>query len=416
MSDPDLFDPATFSAGFPYPLFRQLRDEQPFFHQTHPRLETGVWHATRHADVNRISRDSATFSNQPNPFLPTPDQQTTDDAASSLLLISLDPPDHTKMRKLINKGFTPKRVADLTGKIQATVDRLIDDVAGRASCDMVKDIAVELPLQVIADLVGVPEEDRHQVFEWTERSFGFDPDITAEDQSAAAMAMYAYADEMCEIRKREHHDDLMGVLLDAEIDGERLDQFQIDVFFLLLQNAGSETTRNLITTGTLALLERPDQLALLRSNIDGLMPNAVEELLRLATPVMQFVRRPRTDVEVGGQVIPAGHPVVLWYSSANRDERFFADPDRLDITRDTAQHVAFGAGGPHFCLGASLARLEARIMFEAIITRFVDLEVTADPATLPRVNSNLIDGFASMPITWSDVRPRIAGRVTGSSV
>ncbi len=409
MDDLDLYNPATFADGFPYEPFRRLRDDNPVFHLPHPQVPSGFWHLTRHADVNRVSRDSATFSNQPNPFMPQHDQGgTLDDGSSSLLLISLDAPDHTKMRKLVNKGFTPKRVADLAGRIQTTVDRLIDDVAGQGSCDMVSDIAVELPLQVIADLVGVPEEDRHQVFHWTEVTFGFDGETTPEERSQAMTDMFAYADQMCEIRKETKHDDLMGVLLEAEVDGERLDQLQIDVFFMLLQNAGSETTRNLITTGTLALLQHPDQLELLRSDTPGLMANAVEEMLRHATPVMEFVRRPRVDIEIGGHTIRAGEPVVMWYASANRDDRQFADPDRLDITRDATQHVAFGAGGPHFCLGASLARLEARIMFDAIVNRFVDLEVTADPATLPRVNSNLIDGYASMPIRWSDVKPAVA--------
>ncbi len=406
MDDLDLYNPATFAGGFPYETFRSLRDDNPVFHLPHPQVPSGLWHLTRHADVNRVSRDSATFSNQPNPFMPQHDQGgTVDDGSTSLLLISLDAPDHTKMRKLVNKGFTPKRVADLAGRIQATVDRLIDDVAERGSCDMVSDIAVELPLQVIADLVGVPEEDRHQVFHWTEMTFGFDGETRPEERAQAMTDMFAYADQMCEIRKETKHDDLMGVLLDAEVDGERLDQLQIDVFFMLLQNAGSETTRNLITTGTLALLQHPDQLELLRSDTPGLMANAVEEMLRHATPVMEFVRRPRVDIEIGGHTIKAHEPVVLWYSSANRDERQFPDPDRLDITRDATQHVAFGAGGPHFCLGASLARLEARIMFDAIVNRFVDLEVTVDPSTLPRVNSNLIDGYASMPIRWSDVKP-----------
>lgn len=403
---PDLFAAETYAHGAPYDYFRRLRDEAPVFRHPHPDWDD-FWCVMRHADVQRVSRDSATFSNHPNPFIPDRGQSSGDDM-SSLLLISLDPPDHTKMRKLVNKGFTPRRVADLTHKIQATVDRLIDDVAGRSGCDLVTDIAVELPLQVIADLVGVPEEDRHQVFEWTELTFGFDPTVDAEARSAAAQAMYAYADQMCETRKAEPHDDLMGVLLDAEIDGERLTQFQIDVFFMLLQNAGSETTRNLITTGTLALVEHPDQLELLRANLPELLPNAIEELLRLATPVVQFCRRPRVDTVVGDERIGAGEPVAMFYTSANRDERAFPAPDRLDITRDTTQHVAFGAGGPHFCLGASLARLEARIMFEAILTRFDGLEVTADPASLPRVHSNLIDGFASMPITWTDVRPKAA--------
>ena len=192
----------------------------------------------------------------------------------------------------------------------------------------------------------------------------------------------------------------MSVLIDAEVDGERLTQMQIDLFFLLLQNAGSETTRNLITSGALALLRQPDQLERLRADL-MLLPVAIEELLRYVTPVMQFCRSATTDTEVAGQPIAAGDRVVMFYASANRDERAFHEPDRVDVTRHPNDHVAFGAGGPHFCLGASLARLEARLMFEAILTRFEGLEVDGDADSFPRVHSNLIDGFAHLPIRWS---------------
>lgn len=398
----DLQDPATYSAGVPHEHFNALRAEHPVFRHPHPAWPDGFWALTRHGDVQRVSRDAATFRNAPNPFL---EETGGDTSGSELLLISLDPPDHTKMRKLINRGFTPRRVADLTDRIQATVDRLIDEVAERGECDLVKDLAVELPLQVIADLVGVPHEDRHQVFEWTEVTFGFDQDVSAEQRQEATMAMYAYADQMCEIRKSEPHDDLISVLMDAEVDGERLTQLQIDLFFLLLQNAGSETTRNLITSGTVALLEHPDQFELLRGDL-SLVPTAIEELLRYVTPVILFKRTAAADTEIAGQPISAGDRVVMFYSSANRDEHAFDDPHRLDVTRSPNDHLAFGAGGPHFCLGASLARLEARIMFEQLLTRFEGLEVVGDPATLPRVWSNLIDGYSSLPVRWSEVREK----------
>ena len=188
---------------------------------------------------------------------------------------------------------------------------------------------------------------------------------------------------MCAERADEPRDDLMSVLLHAEVDGERLTQMQIAVFFMLLQNAGSETTRNLITTGTLTLLQRPDQLERLRNDL-SLLPVAIEELLRHATPVMSFTRQATKDTEIGGQAVAEGDHVLMVYASANRDERAFDAPDGIDITRDPNDHVAFGAGGPHFCLGAHLARLESRLMFEAILTRFEGLELTTDPASLPR--------------------------------
>ncbi len=395
-----LHDPGTFTRGAPYDEFRRLRDEDPVSLHAHPVLDQ-YWVVARHADVLRVSRDSETFSNAPHPMPEIPDDH--DDGGLSELLISKDPPEHTKLRKLINRGFTPRRVADLTDRIRSRVDGIIDSLRDRSGCDLVEDLAIWLPLHVIADLVGVPEEDRRQVFAWTELTFGFDPSVTPEQRGEAAMAMYAYADAMCEARGREPRDDLLSVLLHSEVDGERLTQFQIDLFFLLLQNAGSETTRNLITTGTLALLEQPDELARLRADLSQL-PVAIEELLRYVTPVMCFLRRATHNTEVGGQTIAVGERVMMLYVAANRDERAFRDPDRIDVLRTPNEHVAFGAGGPHYCLGASLARLEARVMFETILTRFDGLAIDGDPAEFPRVHSNLIDGYARAPVTWSAIR------------
>jgi cytochrome P450 len=257
-------------------------------------------------------------------------------------------------------------------------------------------------LHVIADLVGVPDADRKQVFDWTELTFGFDKSVTSEERGAAATAMFLYADALCEERRREPRDGLLSVLLTAEVEGETLTEMQIDLFFMLLQNAGSETTRNLITTGTIVLLEHPERLARMRDD-PAVMATGVEELLRWVSPVMQFSRRAAADTDIAGHPIAAGDHVVLVYPSANRDERAFDDPDRLDVTRAPNDHVAFGAGGPHFCLGANLARLEARIMFEALLTRFDGLEVTAPVGHLPRVHSNLIDGYAHVPVQWERI-------------
>lgn len=397
MTDPVLHDPVTYAHGFPHDYFKHLRDADPISHHDHPAWPRGYWVLSRHADVQKVSRDSATFHTSPNPFLDV--EAANDESGMSELLISKDPPDHTKLRKLINSGFTPRRVGNLEDRIRTRVDAILAGLVERDECDLVTDVALWLPLHVIADLVGVPEEDRKQVFEWTELTFGFDPDVTTDQRGEAAVQMYMYADAMCEDRRKHPRDDLMSVLLEAEVDGEQLTQMQLDLFFLLLQNAGSETTRNLITTGLQVLLEHPDQLAALQADA-ALLPTAIEELLRYVSPVMQFVRRAGRDTEVAGQPIAEGDRVLLAYASANRDDRVFADPDGIDVTRQPNDHVAFGAGGPHFCLGANLARLEARVMFEAFLTRFDGLALAADPATLPRVHSNLIDGFVHLPIRW----------------
>ena len=403
---PPLHRPETYTHGVPYDYYRWLRDNDPVACLPHPRYQgEKLWVVTRHEDVQRVSRDATTFHNAPDPFM---DDGQNDSASggSELLMISLDAPDHIKLRKLINKGFTPRRVSALGDMLRRRTNDIIDGLADRDSADLVHDLALWLPLHVIADMVGVPEADRAMVFDWTEKTFGFDPTTTAEERGQAAADMFAYADAMCAERANDTvpRDDLMSVLLNAEVEGEKLTAFQIELFFMLLQNAGSETTRNLITTGTLALLQHPDQYELVRNDL-SLVPAAIEELLRYSTPVIHFTRTAAVDTELGGQHIAAGERVLMVYASANRDERAFADPDRVDVRRDPNDHVAFGAGGPHFCLGASLARIEGRVMFEEILTRFEGLRVVGDPASFDRVHSNLIDGYNHVPIEWDAIAP-----------
>ena len=401
---PALHEAATYAHGVPYEYYRWLRDNDPVACLDHPSYQgEKLWVVTRYADVQRVSRDSASFHNAPDPFI---DDGINSPASggSDQLMISLDAPDHMKLRKLINKGFTPRRVAQLGDMLRTRTNDIIDGLADGTSADLVHDLALWLPLHVIADMVGVPEADRAQVFDWTEKTFGFDPSVTAEERSQAATDMFMYADAMCAERADEPRDDLMSVLLHAEVDGDRLTAFQIELFFMLLQNAGSETTRNLITTGTLALLQDRPQYDIVRNDL-SVVPSAIEELLRYSTPVIHFTRTAAVDVELGGKHIAAGERVLMVYASANRDERAFDAPDSLDVRRDPNDHVAFGAGGPHFCLGANLARIEGRIMFEEILTRFNGLRFVGDPETYPRVHSNLIDGYAHVPIEWDSIAP-----------
>jgi cholest-4-en-3-one 26-monooxygenase len=400
-TDVNLFDTGLWADSVPHDAFRELR-ERPGL-TFHPETEGSVaaWCLVRHADVIAASRRPETYSSRPSPFA-FKRAEGAPDAGDLPMLINLDPPIHTKMRLLVNKGFTPRRVGALEQRIRAVVDDIIERASAAGTFDLVTDVAVELPLQVIAELVGVPAEDRHQVFSWTEQMMsGDDPEFanSLEDTQAAMASMYMYAEGLCEQRRAEPRDDLISVLLDAEIttdDGTKahLTQQEIDVFFLLLQNAGSETTRNLITGGTLALLQHPDQLALLQADPDRI-PAAVEELLRWVTPVTHFARTLTHDDVIAGQEIQAGEKVVLWYSSANRDEAAFANADRLDLTRQPNEHVAFGAGGPHFCLGASLARLEARCIFEALVPLIPRLEQVGEAE---RLRSNFINGIKHMPV------------------
>ncbi len=395
---PDLVDAATYARGFPHDYFTELRAAGPIHRHEHPTWGH-FWSIVRQAEIQEISRHPEVFSSRPNPFIDVESGETDG------LLISLDPPEHTRMRMLVSKGFTPRRVRELEARIRHHVDRLIDDVADGDGCEMVSAMASELPLQVIAEMVGVPAEDRHQVFEWTETTFGFEGELSDEERAEAAAEMFAYADDLCQERQKNPQDDLLSELVRAEVDGYKLTQLQIDLFFMLLQNAGSETTRNLITTGTVTLLEHPEQLAWLSEDMGGRLPTAIEELLRWATPVLQFKRTVTRDTVVGGQALEAGEMVVLWYPSANRDELIFDRPFEVDLAREPNDHVAFGSGGPHFCLGASLARLEGLVIFETLFSRMKGLRLDCDPASLPRVHSNLIDGYAVLPIAWDEILP-----------
>ena len=400
-----LHDPATYAHGFPYDVFRELRDHDPVSHHDHPGWERGYWAVTRHADVQRVSRDWNGFHNAPNPFLPGDGE-----LRRRVRLVAADDQPrparpHEAAQAHLLRASRPVGINDLAAQVKARVDSVIDSVAERGECDLVRDVALWLPLHAIADLVGVPEEDRKQVFEWTELTFGFDADTTAEERGDAAQSMYAYADAMCAERAdtpaRRPHDRA------APRRGRRRPprtRCRLAVFFMLLQNAGSETTRNLITTGMLTLLRASRRPGAACAATRRSCPSPSRSSCAYATPVMSFTRMATKDTEIGGQAVAEGDHVLMVYASANRDERAFDDPDGIDLTRDPNDHVAFGAGGPHFCLGSHLARLEAKLMFEAILTRFEGLELTADPESLPRVNSNLIDGLAEMPVRWSAVR------------
>jgi cholest-4-en-3-one 26-monooxygenase len=389
----DLFDLDHFTDGPPYDVFRRLRADAPVCFLPEPD-GPGYWGVFDYDDVVDVSRHPQTFGSHPNTMIRDPDDG---DAGAGALMLNQDPPHHTQLRKLVNRGFTPRQVGVLEPRIRALVDRLLDDAAARGRFDLVTDVAVELPLQVIAELVGVPEVDRHRVFAWTERTMSIDdPELggSVADARAAMAEMWAYADRLAAERAHGDGDDLLSVILAAEVDGARLTQHDVDLFFMLLMNAGSETTRNLITGGMLALFEHPAERERLGHEPE-LIPTAVEELLRFVTPVIHFRRTAREDTELRGQSIRAGDKVVVWYSAANRDEAQFAAPDRLDVARSPNEHVAFGGGGPHFCLGAGLARLEARVLFEGLIERFPTLGLDGP---VRRLRSNFINGIKSLPV------------------
>jgi cholest-4-en-3-one 26-monooxygenase len=283
--------------------------------------------------------------------------------------------------------------------IRDLTNELLDSAIAKGECDFVVDVAAELPLLVIAELIGVPVEDRHKIFEWSNRMIGSeDPEYSIADEEvfAAQVEMFMYAGGLAEERRKEPRDDIMTALLNAEVDGDRMSDMDFNLFFMLLSVAGNETTRNAIAHGMDAFLDNPDQYRLLvedPSRIDS----ATEEILRWASPVMYFRRNATEDVEIRGSQIKEGDKLSIWYVSANRDEEVFEDPFRFDIGRDPNPHIAFGGGGPHFCLGANLARMEIRVLFEELVKRVPRVESLGDA---DRLRSNFIAGIKHLPVRF----------------
>ncbi len=398
-TDINLWDKDRFVKGVPHDWFDRMRVESPVVWHEGIEGQTGFWSVTNYDDVVAVNRDYENYSSAEGlvfMFDAKPDQLEQ----QRLLMLNMDPPMHTRYRRLINKGFTPRMVAELESTMRKRANDVIDRIAGQGKCDFVVDVAAELPLQVIADLMGVPQEDRHKLFDWSNQMIGSDdPEygVTEEIAAQAMMDLYAYASELAAQKRANPHDDLISVLSTASVDGEKLSELELDLFFLILTVAGNETTRNLISHGMVALLEHPEQLQALRDNRD-LLPGAIEEMLRWASPVMHFRRTATKDLVLGGQNIKKGDKVVIWYISANRDEQQFPDPHTFNIERTPNEHVAFGGAGPHFCLGANLARREIEIMFDTILDRLHNIKFDGE---VSRLRSNFINGLKHIPITFS---------------
>jgi cholest-4-en-3-one 26-monooxygenase len=400
----DLVDPETWREGIPHARFARLRREAPVaWHPTGSHGHSGFWSITRHADVVTVNRDIETMSTERGGTMVF-DRPELRDPAAPRLMIEIDPPRHTRYRLLVNRGFTPRMTGRLESFMHDVVGRTIARLDGRTSADFVDDVAAELPIQVIAQLMGVPEDDRPYLFDLSNRLIGFDePEYGANSGpgSDAMVEMFGYASTLGAAKREQlaaghAPDDIVTALQAAEVDGERLSEMELDLFFLLLVTAGNETTRTAISQGMLAFIERPDEWHRLRAD-RALLPSAVEEILRWTTPIYYFRRTAKTDTEIAGQAVREGDRVVIWYASANFDDEVFVDPLRFDVTRDPNPHITFGGGGPHYCLGANLARLEIRVMFEHLLDRFPRLEL-AGP--VERLRSNFTNGVKRMPVRW----------------
>jgi cytochrome P450 len=393
LSIPDVSHPDSFEKGFPHEAFRRLRREAPvFWHEGDYQGGRGYWIISRYETIKTISRQPLLFSSASGSGF-------EDDRGGFVSMIAMDPPGHRRYRALVSSGFTPRQIAAQEPQHREIVRAILDAVVPSGSCDFVTDVAAKLPLRVIADLLGVPEQACDDLFTWSNRMIGLqDPEYGASLESAAQAAeeMFVYANGLAEERLARPRDDLMSAILHGEVEGQRLDTMEFDSFFLLLALAGNETTRNLISHGLLLLMEHPEALAKLRGD-PTLLPTAVEEMLRVSSPVMYMRRTATEDTELSGQRIRKGDKLLMYYPSANRDEEVFECPDVFDIERRNNHHLAFGVG-EHFCIGTHLARLETRVMFEGVLARMHDLELAGPVRTL---RSNLIDGVKHIPLKFS---------------
>lgn len=392
----DLSDPRVYEHGVPHDFFTHLRREHPVYWQPEQPPGKGFWAVTRHADVVAVSRDTETFSSYAGTTLMA---DMDDDIVHKqrMMMINMDAPDHTRQRRLVMRGFTPRMIAKLDGYVRGVCTEIVDGLAGREEVDFVHDVAAQLPLAVIAELLGAPHEDREKIYDWSNRMIGFDdPELQqpGSDGEQAAIEMFSYANELGARRRRQPRDDIVTKLVQPDENGDVLSELEFDMFFVLLAVAGNETTRNATAGGMLAFLEHPDQWRRLRAD-RSLLPSAVEEILRWVAPVMEFRRTAMRDTRIGQQDIKQGDKIILFYPSANRDEAVFDDPQRFVVGRDPNPHLSLGGGGPHYCLGAHLAKLQLRTIFETLLDRLPDIELVG-PAR--RLRSNFINGTKEMRV------------------
>jgi cytochrome P450 len=409
----DLYDPRTYLAGLPLDAFARLRRECPVYWQEERAIldwpaGSGYWAITRYADVDFVNRNPQLFSSHLG-ATQIRDPKREDLEFQQKMMLNMDPPAHSRLRRIVSKAFTPKSVGLLESGIRERAGAAVDRVAGEGRCDFPHDLSADLPLWTLADVMGVPGDDRKLLFHWANRVIGFqDPEYAQYDElgkpidprSRRALAdMFEYAHRLADEKRRRPGADLLTALLFADADGEAVTDEEFENFFFLLSVAGNETLRNSIPGGMLALIEHPTEHRQLLGE-PSLLPSAIEEMLRFASPVMCFRRTARADTELRGVRIRAGDKVVVYYASANHDETVFPEPGRFDVARRPNDHLGFGIG-PHFCLGAFLARLQMRVFFEELLWRLPDLALDGE---IERLQSNFQSGIKHMPVRFSPER------------
>jgi cytochrome P450 len=392
----DLSDHDAFLERVPHEWFRTLRHEDPV-HFNPEKDGTGFWAVTRYADIREVHRHVEIYSSEIGGT--SLEDLEPDQIEARKSMIDMDPPRHDELRGLIARRFTPRAVKLWEDQVRMVTDRVLDAALPKGEFDFVAEVSSEIPMQVFAEILGVPQEDRRYIIELGDRLLGNqDPEfaLPSDDShrllpfsSPAAIEMFEFGRKMAAARRKEPRNDIV-----TQLAFEPLTQREFDVYFVLLATAGNETTRHTITHGLLALLEHPEEMERLRSD-PSLYPSAAEEMLRWATPVHHFRRTTTQETELAGTRIPAGAKVTTGCVSGNRDETVFEEPDRFDIARSPNKHVTFGPGGIHHCMGAHLARQEIRIAFEELLKRASEIELTGKPE---RLRSNFFNGIKRMPV------------------
>jgi cholest-4-en-3-one 26-monooxygenase len=398
----DVNDPDTYAVRLPREEWAELRRTAPIWWQSQPRgrdgfQDDGHWVLTRHADVKEVSRNDAVFSSFENTAMMRFREGMERDQIEMqrVILLNMDAPQHTRMRSIVSRGFTPRAVSNLKEALDRRAHKIATEAAGTDGGDFVRDIASELPLQAIAELLGVPQEDRGKLFDWSNAMVSYDdPDFDPQDAEVAMVEMLTYFMTMAEDRKACPAEDIVTKLVHAEIDGEELTSDEFGFFTIMLSVAGNETTRNATTHGMIAFMEHPDQWELYKRERPE---TAADEIVRWASPIVAFQRTAKEDVVLSGQLIRKGDRVGLYYASANFDEDVFDEPEKFDILRDPNPHLGFGGTGAHYCIGANLARQELNLIFNAIADHLPDISALGDPK---RLRSGWLNGIKELPVSY----------------
>ena len=398
----DFTDPEMYAHRVPSQEFAELRRTSPVWWNAQRRGsagfdDEGYWVVTRHADIMEISRHSELYSSYENTALIRHKEGITRDEieVQRVILLNMDPPEHTAVRAIISRGFTPRSINNLRDGLRERAERIVATALSDGTGDFVTDVACELPLQAIADLIGVPQEDRQKIFQWSNQMIGSDDPEFDGAEMVASMEILAYAMEMAEDRRANPRDDIVTKLVNAEIDGQHLSDDQFGYFVLMLAVAGNETTRNAISHGMMAFFADPGQWELFKAERPE---TAADEIIRWGTPVTVFQRTALADTELGGQQIKAGDRLGLFYRSANFDESVFDHPERFDILRSPNPHLGLGGTGAHYCLGANLAKMEIGLIFNAIADAMPGIRPAGE---VERLRSGWLNGIKHLPVSYT---------------